>query len=282
MRAALLTSAAVVLLTATACKGSSKAGGPPVTDDDKTFYALGLSIGQNLRMFSLSEAELAMVERGLEDQVLKKKPEVELRDFGPKIAQVAQARRMKAMEAEKAKGASYLADAEKETGAQKLPSGVIYIEKQAGTGEQPTATSVVKVNYRGTLIDGTEFDSSYKRNAPAEFPLNGVVKCWTEGLQKMKAGGKAKLVCPSETAYGERGAPGGVPPGATLTFEVELLEVKAAPPPPPMPAGPAGMPGAPGGPPAPGMTKPPMPGVPPVPPGAKPVPPPAPAPVPKK
>jgi FKBP-type peptidyl-prolyl cis-trans isomerase FkpA len=155
---------------------------------------------------------------------------------------------------------------EKEAGAQKLPSGVIYIEQKAGEGEAPTATSHVKVNYRGTLVDGTEFDSSYKRGAPAEFALNGVVRCWTEGMQKMKPGGKAKLVCPPDTAYGDRGAPPNVPGGATLTFEVELLEATAAPAPPPMPPPGANAPGAPpGAPPGaapgqPGMKAPPPPG----------------------
>jgi FKBP-type peptidyl-prolyl cis-trans isomerase FkpA len=108
---------------------------------------------------------------------------------------------------------------------------------------------MVKVNYRGTLIDGTEFDSSYKRKEPAEFALNRVIPCWTQGVQKMKVGGKAKLVCPSDAAYGDRGTPGTIPGGSTLTFEVELLEVKAAPPPPPMPPPPTGPLGGPGAPP---------------------------------
>jgi FKBP-type peptidyl-prolyl cis-trans isomerase FkpA len=95
-----------------------------------------------------------------------------------------------------------------------------------GTGAMPNAVDRVKVHYRGTLADGTEFDSSYKRNEPAVFPLNRVVPCWTQGLQKIKVGGKATLTCPSATAYGERGAPGAVPPNATLTFEVELLAIE--------------------------------------------------------
>jgi len=248
MRAALVIAVAVAVLTAPGCKGGGKASaGPPATEDEKTLYALGVSIGQNVRVFSLTEQELAMVERGLEDQVLHKKIEVELREYGPKLSQLARTRGTKATEDEKKKGAAYAAEQEKQSGAQKLPSGVIYIEEKAGDGPMPEPTSLVKVNYRGTLLDGTEFDSSYKRNAPAEFPLNGVVRCWTEGLQKMKVGGKAKLVCPSDVAYGDRGGPGGIPGGATLTFEVELLEVKAQPPPPVMPSGPPG--GLPGGPP---------------------------------
>lgn len=106
-----------------------------------------------------------------------------------------------------------------------LPSGVKISHSMVGTGASPKATDTVKVHYRGTLADGKEFDSSYKRNAPATFPLNRVIPCWTEGVQKIKVGGKATLTCPPATAYGERGAPGAVPPNATLTFEVELLSI---------------------------------------------------------
>lgn len=107
-----------------------------------------------------------------------------------------------------------------------LPSGVKIVHTLAGTGAQPKATDTVKVHYRGTLADGKEFDSSFKRGMPASFPLNRVVPCWTEGLQKIKVGGKATLTCPPATAYGERGAGGVVPPNATLTFEVELLAIE--------------------------------------------------------
>ena len=107
-----------------------------------------------------------------------------------------------------------------------LPSGVKIVHTVDGTGPQPTASDTVKVHYRGTLADGKEFDSSYKRGSPATFPLNRVVPCWTEGLQKIKVGGKATLTCPPATAYGERGAGNAVPPNATLTFEVELLAIE--------------------------------------------------------
>ena len=107
-----------------------------------------------------------------------------------------------------------------------LPSGVKVMHTVDGTGAQPKASDTVKVNYRGTLADGKEFDSSYKRNAPATFPLSRVVPCWTEGMQKIKVGGKATLTCPPATAYGDRGAGGVVPPNATLTFEVELLAIE--------------------------------------------------------
>jgi len=112
-----------------------------------------------------------------------------------------------------------------EPGATRTPSGLVYRELRAGTGESPKATDAVTVNYRGTLTNGTEFDSSYKRNEPAQFPLNQVIPCWTEGLQKMRVGGKSRLVCPASLAYGERGAPPDIPGGATLIFEVELLAI---------------------------------------------------------
>ena len=111
-----------------------------------------------------------------------------------------------------------------EPGAVKTDTGLIYRELKAGDGASPKATDNVKVNYRGTLTNGTEFDSSYKRNEPAEFPLNGVIKCWTEGVQKMKVGGKSQLVCPSDLAYGDQGRPS-IPGGATLVFEVELMSI---------------------------------------------------------
>ena len=107
-----------------------------------------------------------------------------------------------------------------------LPSGVKIAHEVMGSGASPKASDTVKVHYRGTLTDGKEFDSSYKRNAPATFPLNRVIPCWTEGLQKMKVGSKARLTCPPATAYGERGAGAAVPPNATLVFEVELLAIE--------------------------------------------------------
>jgi FKBP-type peptidyl-prolyl cis-trans isomerase FkpA len=121
--------------------------------------------------------------------------------------------------------ADVAAAAAKEAGAVATPSGLVYRSLKDGTGDSPTAADTVKVHYRGTFPDGKEFDSSYKRNAPAEFPLGHVIKCWTEGVQRMKVGGKAKLTCPPAIAYGERGAGGVIPPNATLQFEVELISI---------------------------------------------------------
>jgi len=117
------------------------------------------------------------------------------------------------------------ASAARGSAAVKTESGLGYRSLRDGRGNSPTAADRVKVHYRGTLMDGTEFDSSYARGEPATFPLGGVIRCWTEGVQKMKPGGKAELTCPPQIAYGERGAGGKIPPNATLKFEVELLEV---------------------------------------------------------
>ena len=118
-----------------------------------------------------------------------------------------------------------LATNAKEKGAVVTPSGLVYKSIREGTGASPTAADTVKVHYRGTFAGGSEFDSSYSRNEPAQFPLGGVIPCWTEGVQLMKIGGKAKLTCPSATAYGASGAGGVIPPNATLVFEVELLAI---------------------------------------------------------
>ena len=120
-----------------------------------------------------------------------------------------------------------LAKAAAEKGAIVTESGLVFLSLKEGSGPTPVATDVVKVNYRGTFTDGREFDSSYKRGQPASFPLNRVIKCWTEGVQRIKVGGKAKLTCPSAIAYGERGAGADIPPNTTLQFEVELLGINA-------------------------------------------------------
>jgi FKBP-type peptidyl-prolyl cis-trans isomerase FkpA len=120
---------------------------------------------------------------------------------------------------------AYLDKAAAQPGAVRTDSGLVYRELRAGSGESPKASDTVTVHYRGTLVDGTEFDSSYKRNEPAQFPLSQVIPCWTEGVQKMKVGGKSELVCPASIAYGDRGSPPVIPGGATLIFEVELLKI---------------------------------------------------------
>jgi FKBP-type peptidyl-prolyl cis-trans isomerase FkpA len=193
-----------------------------MTDEEKTIYAIGLSISKSLSALDLSQEEVQIVARALVDSAAGK-PAVNLADWGPKIQPLSQAREARMREKQKA----YVDKASTEPGATKTESGLVYREITPGTGASPKAADAVKVNYRGTLIDGTEFDSSYRRNEPASFALNGVIPCWTEGMQKMKVGGKSVLVCPANLAYREQGPPG-IPPGATLIFEVELLDVTPA------------------------------------------------------
>lgn len=197
----------------------------PKTEEEKTLYAIGLALSQTVSDFALTEAELEQVKAGLTDGTLKRPARVELQAYMPRIQQLAQARAATVAEKEKKAGASFLAKAAAEPGAKKTGSGAIVIPIKEGSGAKPAATDKVTVHYHGTLVDGTVFDSSVKRGAPATFALNGVIKCWTEGVQLIKVGGKARLVCPADIAYGDRGSPPRIKPGATLIFEVELLEI---------------------------------------------------------
>lgn len=201
----------------------------PKTDDEKTLYAMGIVMGRNLTALGLSAAELDMLKVGMTDEALGKEKKVKLEEFGPKIQAFAQGRAGALAAKEKQASESFLATAAAAKGAQKKPSGLIYTEVLAGTGASPTATDTVKVHYTGKLVDGTVFDSSVERGQPAEFRVGGVIPCWQEGVQLMKKGGKAQLVCPSDIAYGDAGSPPQIKPGATLVFDVELLDVVKGP-----------------------------------------------------
>ncbi|GFE60138.1 FKBP-type peptidyl-prolyl cis-trans isomerase [Geobacter sp. AOG2] len=196
----------------------------PQTEEQKTLYAIGLIMARQLSVFSLSPAELDMVKQGLSDGITGTKPLVNVEAYQKKVQELATARRNAQGEKLAIAAKDFIAKAAKEKGAITTKSGLVYLPLKEGNGASPAASDKVKVQYRGTLIDGTEFDSSYKRGEPAEFPLNRVIPCWTEGVQMMKPGGKAKLVCPAATAYGEKGA-GPIPANATLVFEIELLNV---------------------------------------------------------
>jgi FKBP-type peptidyl-prolyl cis-trans isomerase FkpA len=228
-RPAALKPAAAKPATAKAKAAAKPATPAPVvlaTDDEKSIYALGLSLYRSLGQFDLSPHEFELVKRALADAAAGK-PAVDLNDWKLKIGPLARDRSARVAERQKVVSAAYMVKAAAEPGAIRTESGLIYRETRAGSGDSPKATDTVKVQYRGTLVDGTEFDSSYRRAEPAQFALNGVISCWTEGVQKMKPGGKAVLVCPASLAYGDQGRPS-IPGGAALIFEIELLEIVAA------------------------------------------------------
>jgi len=194
------------------------------TDDQKTLYALGLILGDDIKVFALKPEELEFVKAGLGDAATSAKPQVDIETFGPKVNDLAKRRASVGADEAKRKGQEFSDKVALQKDATKTNSGIVIRTITAGAGASPAATDIVRVHYEGQLIDGTIFDSSIKRNEPAEFPLDGVVPCWTEALQLMKKGGRSQVVCPAAMAYGDRGSPPVIPPGATLSFEVELLD----------------------------------------------------------
>jgi FKBP-type peptidyl-prolyl cis-trans isomerase FkpA len=205
---------------------SSATGGAPDTDDQKILNALGQALSQNLLPANLSEDELAFVQRGLSDAVLGRDALVELDEFGPQIQGFMQARVAVTADGETELATAFLEEQAAVDGAERTESGIIIQQMTAGTGANPVAEDTVQVHYHGTLRDGTVFDSSVERGEPATFPLTGVIPCWTEGVQRISVGGKSRLVCPADMAYGPQGRPG-IPGNAALMFEVELLEIVA-------------------------------------------------------
>lgn len=190
------------------------------SEDDKALYALGVAVSQNIASFEFTAAELEKVKQGFTDGALGKPSQVDVQTYIPRLREL-QTERIAAV----AKVA--LDKAAAEPGAKRLESGLVITTVKEGTGPAPQPTDTVKVHYHGTLPNGKVFDSSVDRGEPATFPLNGVIPCWTEGVQQIKVGGKAKLVCPAAIAYGDRGAPPDIGPGATLIFDVELLSIEA-------------------------------------------------------
>ncbi len=213
----------VALLTIPACSQS------PKTEDEKTFYELGAMQGKQISVFDLSSEELKYVQQGMADQITGKKLAVEPNaGTMQKLNLLAQSRILRMAEKQKELSKPFLEKAAAEKGAQKTASGLIYTEIKPGSGAQPKMSNFIKFHYVGTLIDGKEFDSSIKRGQPVEFPLAQMIPCWQEGISMMRAGGKAKLVCPADIAYGDRGRPPIIPGGATLIFEVELLDAQSS------------------------------------------------------
>jgi FKBP-type peptidyl-prolyl cis-trans isomerase FkpA len=223
-----LRQAASILLSLVLVLAVSPAGaGEPAldTEESRTLYVLGRSMAQNLASLGLSAEQLPALQAGLADGVLGRPERVPAAAYAPKVQEFARDR-MKVMTAREKEAARELLERESEgEGAVRTASGLVYHELTPGQGDSPEGTSKVRVHYHGTLRDGTVFDSSVDRNQPATFALNQVIPCWTEALQRMKVGGKSRLVCPAELAYQDRGAPPHIRPGAALVFEVELLEI---------------------------------------------------------
>jgi FKBP-type peptidyl-prolyl cis-trans isomerase FkpA len=197
-----------------------------LTEEQKTPYALGVMVGQSLESFALTPQEVELVKSGIEDAV-KNKPQIQdTTEYREKVQAWQRSRIQTLMAKEKEAGTAFAAKAASAQGATKTATGIVVTTLTPGTGATPAATDRVKVHYEGKLTDGRVFDSSLARNEPAIFPLDGVIPCWTEALQLMKVGGKNRVVCPQELAYGERGSPPMIRPGATLVFEVELLGIE--------------------------------------------------------
>ncbi len=195
------------------------------TEDEKVFYYLGTVISSNLDVLNLSEQEKAQVVAGFSEGLAGIAEELDNQVYSERVQTLTQQRMIEAAEREQAVSQAYLAEKAAEEGAVQTESGLVYREIKAGDGEQPLATSTVTAHYHGTLRDGSVFDSSVDRGEPLTIGLGQVIPCWTEGIAKMKVGGKAQITCPPETAYGPRGQ-GAIPPNAALTFDVELLAVE--------------------------------------------------------
>jgi len=202
------------------------------TQKDKVSYVIGLDMGNSLKK-NMVDVDIEILEKGIKDALSGAKPlmtEQEMKETIMALQKDLQAKQQEQVkvlaEKNKKEGEAFLAENKKKQGVITMPSGLQYKILTDGKGKSPKATDAVTVNYKGTLIDGTEFDSSYKRGQPATFTVNGVIPGWTEALQLMREGSKWQLFVPSNLAYGERGAGGPIGPNAVLIFEVELLSVK--------------------------------------------------------
>lgn len=198
---------------------------PFKTDKEKASYALGLQIGANLKDVGLTDIDLTLLAKGLSEVLSGAKPALSPEESQMAIREYITAMHEKSAADNKKQGEAYLAANKTKEGVKTLESGLQYKVLKNGTGATPKATDMVTTHYKGTLIDGTKFDSSYDRGEPATFPVNGVIKGWTEALQLMKVGDKWQLFVPSDLAYGPDGRPG-IPPNAVLVFEVELLSIE--------------------------------------------------------
>jgi FKBP-type peptidyl-prolyl cis-trans isomerase FkpA/FKBP-type peptidyl-prolyl cis-trans isomerase FklB len=194
------------------------------TDDQRALYEMGHQIAQRITLFELTEDELDYVVAGVRDGALGREPRVPTGE-GSSLRTFLERRRSDQASAEKEAGSAFAAREAAMEGAQTFESGLVLRTVVEGEGDRPTTADTVRVHYHGTLRDGTVFDSSVDRGEPAVFPLGRVIPCWQEALQKIAVGGKARVVCPPDIAYGDRGSPPTIKPGATLAFDVELLAI---------------------------------------------------------
>jgi len=226
--AATILTLALTLSPAEAAKPKAKPAAAP-TEEEKTLYSLGVLMSQALATFDLKPEELVQVEKGIHESASGMEMPFNAEEYLPKIQELQKTRMAALGVKAAAAGVAFLDKAAAEPGATKTASGMVIKQTQEGTGASPLASDQVKVQYEGRLIDGKVFDSSIARGEPATFPLSGVIPCWTEGVQTMKVGGKARLICPASLAYGENGSPPTIPPQSTLVFDVELLDIVKAP-----------------------------------------------------
>lgn len=215
---------------------ADSSGASFASDDDRMLYAVGVVLGTQLTEFDFTDAEIQFVAAGFRDAALEDPFQIDMDVFGARINSfveqrmtagraAAMAEQTAALAAEKTAASEFADQIAAQPGAERSVSGLVFVPITEGTGETPDARDTVTVHYHGTLRDGTVFDSSVERNVPSSFPLSGVIPCWTEGVQKIRVGGKARLLCPAEIAYGDEGRPG-IPGGAALLFEVELISIE--------------------------------------------------------
>lgn len=214
------------LVGATVLPSSAQAEPAKVESElDKAIYLIGVDLSQRLKQFFFTDEEVEIIVRGLREGHAGKQIDLDPTQYFSKLKQMQEDRAKAALELEAPRSLAYLEAERKKPGVKVLESGLIFTDVVPGSGGNAVIGEKVKVHYTGTLRDGTVFDSSIKHGKPFEFVIGQVIQCWNEAIPRMKVGGKARLVCPAEVAYGDAGVPPAIPPGAVLTFDVELLEV---------------------------------------------------------
>jgi FKBP-type peptidyl-prolyl cis-trans isomerase len=219
--------ATALLLSGVVAAGAGAGASEIASEHEQTLYAIGARLGRSLAPFALSEEELETVLRGLRDAVLGRELAVNETARQDRIDALLRERRVAALASERAASAAFLAQAAREQGAVRTPSGLVVLTLREGSGPSPGASDPVRLHYHGRLRDGNVFDSSVERGVPVEVTMQRALPCWREGLLRMRVGGKSRLTCPAELAHGERGDPPRVAGGAAVVYEIELLAIGA-------------------------------------------------------